>query len=142
MINLFNDSRIEFSIGGTGLLFYLGLYNEPLGDWDILTDEDPSIVEDCLKGLNYTRKIPSDSYHSECLFQVNLDGIEFDIMCKFKYKFKGELISISSLPYIWKNNKPLASPIEWQLFYERSNRSSKKDFKKSELLKKWINSNT
>lgn len=137
MIEILNKNQVEFSIGGTGLLYFLGLYDK-VGDWDILTNAKFSKIEKCLEGLKYTKVSVKHPFYSNFLYQVDLNGFEFDIMGDFKYEVEGDLVSMTSSPYMWKEEIPLANPSEWQSFYERINRESKKDSKKSELLKEWL----
>lgn len=118
--------KIDYSIGGSGLLYFLKIIDST-GDWDIFTDEPLSTIEKSISELDYKVFGPNDMFKSNYLIKVNVDGFKVEIIGGFAIK-KDEIIhQISSDVESYYENIPLASIDEWIKAYDLMNRPEKRD---------------
>jgi hypothetical protein len=110
------NAGIEVALGGSGLLFALGLTNS-VGDWDLTTDAPVDVVVETLgsKARRGPRTAPYTTSaflqvgeHIEVLVGFAVDGVHFPTVVT------GE----------W-NDVPLGDPVVWMDAYRALGRSAK-----------------
>lgn len=138
--NLLNKNQISFVIGGSGLLYFLGL-QKSLGDWDIITDESVDKVESALQDLEYIKFGPNSPFASEYMFKLKINDIEIDIIGKFALEYENSIIHIPAKIGFWHNQYPIADVKDWIQVYSILNREHKNDGLKTAMLKNWQSKN-
>lgn len=114
----FKAGKINFALGGSGLLYALGLIDE-VNDWDLTTNEDFLKVSESLIGLEYTKVEHSNIFKSDFLLKLTLQNSNIDIIGNFKLALpNGDLHKVSCRISGYWNNIPLADPNEWLNAYQ------------------------
>ncbi len=125
-----NEHKIPFSLGGSGLLYFLGIVHD-FNDWDLVLYCTESEAKAALLHYNQTQLKNSGIYTSSFFFQVTHQGVKFDIMGYFGVKNFGEDYK---LPYKVSKHLgiiPLGDVKDWLKAYELMGRTDKVDIIKS-----------
>ncbi len=129
----FKDEKITFVLGGSALLYSLGLLSD-VKDWDLCVEVPLEQIEACLGGLNYSLLPNNEIFKSDFLIRVQDNAAEIDIIGHFKIR-RPDDGSIHRVPlkisHHW-NGFPMADPHEWMVAYELMGREDK-----TLLLKKY-----
>lgn len=91
-----DEAGIPFVVGGSGLLFLLGLQGD-VGDWDILTDAPLAAVEDCLRGRPYRRLGPKPPFVSRYLLQMEIEGTKVEVIGGFALLHEGRRVEVPAV---------------------------------------------
>ena len=111
------EANIDHALGGTGLLFALGLIGE-VHDWDITVEAPLELIEPMLAGLIWEPVGPSEAFSSDFLIRIFLEGAVIEIISGFTILRSGQKHRIPfSVAGQWKG-VPLANPKTWQKAYE------------------------
>lgn len=114
----FVENKIIHALGGSGLLFALGVI-EKVKDWDIATEAPLENVIEALKGLE-SKIIPNNElFKSQYLIKVAIGNTEIDNIGYFSIKKSNGASHIVPVKNFkdW-NGIPLADPYEWLLAYK------------------------
>ncbi len=132
--------NIHFSIGGSGLLYFLGLAPD-CADWDILTEAD---LEE-IKAAFYDKELyitgANRPFASSYLVKLTILGIEFDIIGNFAIYTNNGIQSFPSNPKSNLCKYPISDPKQWIEVYRLLNRPYKNDAKKVKDLQNWCDKN-
>lgn len=104
---------IEWGLGGSGLLFALGL-GDHVGDWDLQTDASP---EDCERACV---DLPNERWdHNGCHadHKLVLWGGEAEIVIRFAFATPRGVVRLPLVPSGRWHGVPLASPEAWAAAY-------------------------
>jgi hypothetical protein len=116
-------ARIEFALGGSGLLLALGLVDEAR-DWDLTTDAPLDRVLDSLDGIEQTL-VGSSGVHAD--HKLVLHGGTIEIIVGFAIRSDR---GVARLPTIvsgrWRGI-PLGSPEVWAVAYALLGRAEKSE---------------
>ena len=121
----FSKSNILHALGGSGLLFALGI-NQEVRDWDIATEASLENVMEALEGLE-SKLIPNNElFKSHYLIKVTHNNTEIDIIGHFSIKKSdGDHHAVPVKIFGYWNSIPLADPKEWLLAYKLMGRYEK-----------------
>jgi hypothetical protein len=132
---IFKNAGIEFALGGSGLMYAIGLTQE-VHDWDLTTDEPWSKIEPLLKGFDY-QYLEADEFYAttyRCKFKVGSSNI--DLMGHFSIKTQAGIHHVPTTVTQHWQGVPLGDPEAWAHAYKLMGRSEK-----SKLLFDWVRSN-
>ncbi|MCC6278818.1 MAG: hypothetical protein IT289_12975 [Oligoflexia bacterium] len=113
---------IKHSLGGTGLLYALGLLKD-VHDWDIQVDAAFEDLKDLLTDYKWTRLDQTERFASKFLVQLNVDGTIIDLIGEFAIRdLKGAIHKIQNIVSGYWKGVPLGSPEQWHKAYQLMNR--------------------
>lgn len=135
VVNLLESENIQYSLGGSGLLYSLNLVHT-VNDWDITleipADQLISLLRDYSIESFETGSYP---YATDYKLRVIIEKTEFEFINKFSiYSNKGAC----SIPYsptsIWNGIK-ISSPEAWYTAYVLMDKNEKADLLYGHLMK-------
>ncbi|MBY3624455.1 hypothetical protein HGO21_33670 [Acinetobacter sp. CUI P1] len=116
---------INYSLGGSGLLLSLGLFNSA-HDWDIMTDAPKETVMDALRNFKVEELKSGDyPFGSEYKLLIHERNPQVEILGKFSiYSTKG-LCKMPTVPISSWNGVQVSAPEVWFVAYALMNRTDK-----------------
>jgi hypothetical protein len=132
VVQSLKQSQIPFVIGGSGLLFLLGL-RKNIGDWDIMTDAPLEDLQKCLSSYDPEELGPKSPFISRYLLRFVVNGIKFDIIGGFAIETANSILKIPAIQGGTIEGLPLADAKLWVQVYDALGEK-----KKSEILKNWL----
>ncbi|WP_120497980.1 hypothetical protein [Kiloniella sp. EL199] len=135
VISRLEKNNISFSIGGSGLLYFLGLQDD-VGDWDLLTDASLDAVRKAILGLEFQVLGPKAPFNSSYLIQIALSGFKVEIIGGFAIEKDGERYEIPSKAHLYRDGLPLSKVEYWVKAYQLLGKTDK-----AGALKKWLDNN-
>ena len=96
MSRLFQQNDIRFEIGGSVMLFLIGMNKSPRDIDFILKEEDFERAVKLLNEVGLPLELPhSEIYHTKQFASYSVNGIEIDLMVDFQVKNRGNEVMIS-----------------------------------------------
>nr|BDT28919.1 hypothetical protein BHI3_23850 [Bacteriovorax sp. HI3] len=121
----FIDHKIKHALGGSGLLYSLGLI-ENVKDWDITVESPLEDVIKVLGDLSYEKIPHNDQFKSDYLIKVIHEQTEIDIIGNFRVVREDGFLHKVPVKISGKwNDIPVADPYEWMLAYKYMQRGTK-----------------
>lgn len=129
------QAKIRFSLGGSGLLYFLGMPVTP-HDIDIVVHEDDhDLLLTILSKYNVTEKDPNPLYQTKHFYQFKVLGIDVDIMIHFAIKTNKGLYELPfQVDYLIPHQQlllPLGSLDDWTDAYRYMHRTKTLDIIKT-----------
>lgn len=120
-----NQSQIQYSLGGSGLLFYLGLIDK-VNDWDIVVECPKEKLIEVLGDSPWTELKSGDSpYASE--FRIHIPSLHIDFIGSFALQnTKGTVKFPIENAAIW-HGVHVSYPEIWCVAYQMMGREHKAD---------------
>jgi hypothetical protein len=121
--DILRRAGVDFALGGSGLLHALGLA-EQVGDWDLTTDADPSMIYRILGAMSQERCGPS-GIHADA--KVRLFGGAVELILGMAFRTAAGVCRVPTIPSGHWRGVPLASPEAWWVAYSLLGRQAKAD---------------
>lgn len=119
--------QIPFALGGSGLLYSLGLV-EQVRDWDFTTDAPLPDVAQALRDLQWHPSVHGDPpFASAYRLSVVTAGPPVDLMGRFAIETDAGICQIPTVPAFAWNGLPMGSPEVWAVAYRLMRRHQKAD---------------
>lgn len=115
---------IEAAVGGSGLLFPLGLVGK-VNDWDLTTDGAPEQVRAALDGLSWEDRTGGFDYATAGRFVVFAGDMEIDLICRFAVAGEAGVVRLPTLVTGHWQGIPLGSLEVWAAAYWLIGRTQK-----------------
>jgi hypothetical protein len=128
-------SGIKWALGGSGLIFNLGLCKD-FSDWDITTQAPQVDIKTALKDIPYRALRKTKLFQSDYCLRFSEDPKRIDLIGGFRLQSNGVKYSIPMHISAVKNEIPLASPEWWFCAYWLMG-----ELAKSELLFQYVKRN-
>jgi len=123
IISKFRECRLKAALGGSGLLYALGL-TEVVHDWDLTTNEPLHEVMRCLNGFHVIEKRRvSETFRSEYILALPDEDIE--IIGGYAIRCGREICHLPSIIGGAWRDVPMASPEVWAVAYDLMGRLDK-----------------
>lgn len=130
--NIFKTAGIEFALGGSGLMYAIGL-TVTIHDWDLTTDEPWSKIEPLLQGFDYHYLEADDFYATNYRCKIKVGDSRIDLMGGFAIKTERGVHYVATEVTDHWLGVPVGSPEAWALAYKLMGRSEK-----AEILCNWV----
>lgn len=125
IIRRFEENDLSYSLGGSGLLHYLGL-TDAVNDWDLMVDCPKNILLKAIDGYDWL-ELQSGDYPFASKYRIHIASLRIDIIGGFAFHAGGELIHLP-ISHIgnrtWDGIK-VSSPEIWYLAYHLMGREEK-----------------
>lgn len=120
--NLFRKNNIHFEIGGSVMLFLLGMNKSPRDIDFILKEEDFERAMKLFNDVGVPLEFPhSGIYHTKHFASFSVSGIEIDLMVDFQVKNRGHEVMISyhnpTLLVFENQTYPISNITLWYIAY-------------------------
>ncbi len=109
--------KIDFALGGTGLLYALGLIDE-VKDWDMAVDCPIEKITVALKGLDWVQLPQTELFKSNYLLKVLIKTTSIDLIGGFSISTSNGIHKVPVKISKYWNNTPLADPKDWLIAYK------------------------
>lgn len=93
-------ARIEAALGGSGLLYALGLA-ERISDWDLTTDAEPGAVRMALTGFSWEDRTGGQNFESAGRYVVHVDGEELDLISRSALRSEAGITRLPTIITGW-----------------------------------------
>ncbi|TBL81137.1 hypothetical protein [Paenibacillus thalictri] len=122
---LLERHRIRYSLGGSGLLYSLGL-TDRVRDWDMLCEAPKQEVLDALQPLAVTEIQSGDHpFHSAYKLLVFKDEPQVELIGRFAIATERGVVSLPSIACRTWQGLQIGSPEVWYAAYSLMNREEK-----------------
>ncbi|WP_413380961.1 hypothetical protein [Alkalihalobacillus sp. 1P02AB] len=128
VVEVLDENKIDYSLGGSGLLYALGL-SEQVNDWDLMVEASEHELVKILekKWITPQKKKGDSSFGSDYVLQLNIENVTFEFIGHFSIYYEQQLIQIpNEVSFVW-NGVKVANPVAWYVAYELMARKDKAD---------------
>lgn len=126
LLGRLNAAGITAAVGGSGLLFPLGLVDK-VRDWDLTTDADPAQVRRALEGLSWEDRTGNHGFETAGRFVVRQDGEELDVISRMAIRTESGVVYMPTYVTGQWDGIPLGSLEVWAAAYWVMGRTEKAD---------------
>ncbi|WP_226003149.1 hypothetical protein [Paenibacillus sp. BJ-4] len=138
----FEQFGISYALGGSGLLYSLGLTTS-VSDWDVMTEATKDSVMNALQNYEVEETISGDyPYGTEYKLLVHNKNPKVEIIGRLAIHTNKGLCRMPSISVSEWNGIQVASPEVWYVAYALMNRKEKADLLLSFLKGKGANKET
>ncbi|WP_330949436.1 hypothetical protein [Virgibacillus sp. MG-45] len=123
---LLEEQHISYALGGSGLLYSLGL-TKTVNDWDITTDASEKEITTALKEIPFHKaKVGTYPFVSPFLLQIPSSPMPIEIIGRFSiFTAEGKVCPIPTIhTFTWQGIK-IGSPEAWYVAYTLMQREEK-----------------
>ncbi len=125
IIKRLKDNKISYALGGSGLLYYLGICDS-VNDWDITVDCSKDKLISAISGYDWAEKKSGD-YPFASQYRISIDSLIIDFIGYFAFQYKEEVINIPIYPCEKWGSINVSSPEVWYVAYYLMGRKEKAD---------------
>ncbi|MED4534697.1 hypothetical protein ABET51_06325 [Metabacillus fastidiosus] len=135
IVNLLESEHIEYSLGGSGLLYLLNLVRT-VNDWDITLETPADKLINALKGYSIESfEKGSYPYATDYKLKLIIEKTEFEFINKFSIHSDKGACSIPFRPTSIWNGIKISSPEAWYTAYVLMGKNEKADLLYGHLMK-------
>ncbi|NEU26158.1 hypothetical protein G3M74_08515 [Paenibacillus polymyxa] len=95
IIRRFEENKLTYSLGGSGLLYYLNL-TDVVNDWDIMVECPKDILFKAIDGYDWI-ELNSGDYPFASKYRIQITSLKIDIMGGFAFYTEGEVVHLPTL---------------------------------------------
>jgi RimJ/RimL family protein N-acetyltransferase len=121
------QAKIRFSLGGSGLLYFLGMPVTPHDIDIVIHEDDHDLLLPILSNYQIIQKKPNEMYKTKYFYHLNVLGIDVDIMVNFAIETEHGLYQLPfDVEYLIPHQQillPLGSLADWTEAYHHMNRA-------------------
>ncbi|GGO03692.1 hypothetical protein [Saccharibacillus kuerlensis] len=122
---LLSQAGVDYVVGGSGMLFGLGL-TDKVRDWDLMTEASENEIRMALDSLTLVDESgPSELYGSGCKLGIEETEPEVEIIVGFAIRTESGICRLPALPGGIRRGLRIASPEVWLAAYTLMGRSEK-----------------
>ncbi|MEK3786935.1 MULTISPECIES: hypothetical protein [Paenibacillus] len=125
IIRRFEENELAYSLGGSGMLYYLGL-TDAVNDWDLIVDCPKNLLLKAIDGYDWI-ELESGDYPFASKYRIHITSLRIDIIGGFAFHTGSELIQLPVSHVVnrsWSGIK-VSSPEIWYVAYHLMGRVEK-----------------
>jgi hypothetical protein len=128
VVNRLAGAGIQAALGGSGLLFSLGLV-DAVRDWDLTTDATLAEVSAALGADIPWQPSPTGDQGYATVNRINItpNGADIDMMIRFAVRCEGGVVRFPTIVTGQFDGIPVGSPEVWAVAYQLIGRPAKAD---------------
>lgn len=121
---ILTQNKISFTLGGSGLLYFLGIVKK-FKDWDLALYCSERELEQALFEYNLEKQVCTPPYLSTYFYRMKTDEVSFDLMGHFGVERGHERIEMSYKVSQLQEGIPLGDIKDWMTSYRLMDRPEK-----------------
>lgn len=125
VIKRIEENEITYSLGGSGLLYYLNLTGV-VNDWDLMVECPKGILLKAIDGYDWI-ELDGGDYPFASEYRIHITSLRIDIIGRFAFYTEGEVVHLPTSPIQnreWDGIK-VSSPEIWYVAYYLMGREEK-----------------
>lgn len=126
VVEKLNQHHIQYSLGGSGLLFSLGLVDH-VNDWDIVVECSKEKLIDALDDLQWTEAASGD-YPFASKYRIQIPSMHIDVIGSFALQTSKDQLKLPIENGAKWQGIDVSSPEIWYVAYRMMGREQKAEF--------------
>lgn len=123
IIKRLEDNNISYSLGGSGLLYYLKLI-DIVNDWDLAVECPKDLLLKAIAGYDWIEQSSGD-FPFASNYRISINSLKIDIIGYFALQTEGGVLNLPVSHFDKWDRIKISSPEIWYVAYSLMNRKTK-----------------